>query len=38
MGKKDMEVLEARIAEGKANEAAAKRKEMKEMKKNLCLL
>ena len=30
MGKKDMEVLEARIAEGKAIEAAAKRKEMKE--------
>ena len=30
MGKKDMEVLEARIAEGEAREAAAKRKKMKE--------
>ena len=30
MGKKDMEVLEARIAEGEARVAAAKKKEMKE--------
>ncbi|MBO5355619.1 MAG: large conductance mechanosensitive channel protein MscL [Clostridia bacterium] len=30
MGKKDMEVLEARIAEGEAREAAARKKEMKE--------
>ena len=30
MGKKDMEVLEARIAEGQAREAAARKKEMKE--------